>query len=99
MHYGQEISFKAGFQKPEVARNEGGFDYSQYLKTKKIVGTVFCQESKITVLKEKNVFLGSKLQAIKNRIHQQLNKLFSEKEARLCRSTYHRAKTRTNRRN
>lgn len=36
--YGDRISFAAEYQAPDVQRNEGGFDYRQYLKTQKVYG-------------------------------------------------------------
>ena len=38
LEYGDFICFKGIYEKPSEARNEGGFDYCQYLKTKKIIG-------------------------------------------------------------
>ncbi len=36
---GDKIEFEGNFQEPAEQRNEGGFDYKLYLKTKKIYGT------------------------------------------------------------
>ena len=40
LKFGDEITFNSSFEAPYTERNEGGFDYSSYLKTKKICGTV-----------------------------------------------------------
>ena len=36
LNYGDKIGFYLEYQKPNTARNYMGFDYSNYLKTKKI---------------------------------------------------------------
>lgn len=38
LEIGDKIKFKGKYQEPSKQRNEGGFDYSLYLKTKKIYG-------------------------------------------------------------
>lgn len=40
LKYGDMIYIKGEFIEPEVARNYKGFDYKEYLKTKKIYGTI-----------------------------------------------------------
>lgn len=77
--YGDYVIIKGKFEKPQVARNYGGFDYSQYLKTLNIYGTV-----KVTSIKwiqpktngiieiEKN--LNELKNIIKNRAKKILNK-------------------------
>lgn len=45
--YGDLIEIKGEYSAPEVARNYKGFDYSQYLKTLNIYGTIKVEESEI----------------------------------------------------
>ena len=40
LQYGNKIKFVGEFVEPEVARNYGGFNYKEYLKSLKIYGTV-----------------------------------------------------------
>lgn len=39
LQIGDKIEFEGKFQEPTSQRNQGGFDYKIYLKTKKIIGT------------------------------------------------------------
>lgn len=43
-YYGESIKIIGNFEKAAKQRNEGGFDYRQYLKTKKIHGIVTAQK-------------------------------------------------------
>lgn len=47
LEYGDLVEIKGEYSAPEVARNYKGFDYSQYLKTLNIYGTIKVEESKI----------------------------------------------------
>ena len=47
LEYGDLIEIKGEYSAPEVARNYKGFDYSQYLKTLNIYGTIKVEEAKI----------------------------------------------------
>ena len=40
LEYGDKVNIKGIYEEPEIARNYKGFDYKQYLKTKKIYGIV-----------------------------------------------------------
>ena len=53
--YGDLVSFTGEFSKGSVARNDKGFDYQFYLKTKEIYGIVSIKEGKI--FKEKSNYL------------------------------------------
>lgn len=53
IRYGDLIKFKGNYIKPSIERNEGGFDYSHYLKTLNIYGTVDC--SKIEIIKNSQI--------------------------------------------
>ncbi|MBR1802525.1 MAG: DUF4131 domain-containing protein [Clostridia bacterium] len=93
--YGNEIVLQTTYQKPEVARNEGGFDASNYLKMKGISGTISSSANDITVLKkEKPFFLGKTINELKTKIKQNLNQLFSKDIARLSSRTDYWRKTR-----
>lgn len=53
LNYGDKIEFISTYKLPSIKRNEGGFDYMQYLKTKKIAGIVDTTLEEIKVI-EKN---------------------------------------------
>lgn len=58
LKYGDKIYLTGEYKKPSVATNYKGFDYSEYLKTLKIYGTI--KPDKINILKENsnNIFGG-----------------------------------------
>ncbi len=45
MKYGDSLYIEGEFKQPEEARNYKGYNYKQYLKTKKIIGTVELEKS------------------------------------------------------
>jgi len=45
--YGDSLYIEGEFKQPEEARNYKGYNYKQYLKTKKIIGTVELEKAKI----------------------------------------------------
>ena len=47
LEYGDKIKIKGEFQEPQSSRNYKGFDYKQYLKTKKIYGSIKVADVKI----------------------------------------------------
>jgi len=47
LQYGNKIKFVGEFVEPEVARNYGGFNYKEYLKSLKIYGTVNANSVKV----------------------------------------------------
>ena len=53
LKYGNKIKLEGEYVEPEEARNYKGFNYKDYLKTKKIYGSF--KAIKITILKENNV--------------------------------------------
>lgn len=57
LKYGMKIKLEAEYTEPQEARNYKGFNYKEYLKTKKVYGTF--KASKITILKDNdvNIFL------------------------------------------
>ena len=82
--YGNKIYFTGEFEKPSVQRNEGGFDYKEYLKTKGIYGIVNVESNKAKILKENNVnFISKFANIVSSKIEEQANKLFDEQEASL----------------
>ncbi len=58
--YGNKIKLTAEYIKPEIQRNYMGFDYSKYLKSKKIYGTLKLKDD-IEIIKESNVNILEKI--------------------------------------
>lgn len=61
LQYGDEILFMATYEEPSTERNEGGFNYQQYLKTKKIVGIVTVKPGRIETIEKNKTSLGNKI--------------------------------------
>lgn len=53
IEYGDKIHVKGTYLKPEIQRNYKGFDYSKYLKSKKIYGTV--KSSYVKLISKDNI--------------------------------------------
>jgi len=53
LKYGTQIALEAQYTEPEESRNYKGFNYKEYLKTKKIYGSF--KADKITILQENNL--------------------------------------------
>ena len=82
--YGNKISFIGEFEEPTLQRNSGGFNYKEYLKTKKIYGIVKTKTSSIKVEKETSInFIYRLANKVASSIEKQANKLFEDKEASL----------------
>ena len=70
--YKDKIEVKAEFNKPQEARNTGCFDYSLYLKSKKIYGTLKVEKI-LKINKAENIPIINKIQKnIKNNFKQNL---------------------------
>lgn len=54
LSYGDKIIVKGNFEEASTARNEGGFNYKQYLKTKKIYGIVTVDKKDVKVVNKNN---------------------------------------------
>lgn len=81
--YGDKVRFKGTYIKPSGQRNYGGFDYSLYLKTKKIYGTF--ETDNVIVLSSGNInkidkFVYDTRNYIKQIIYEKLDK----DESALC---------------
>lgn len=84
LEYGDLVSFKGEYIKPEEQRNHGGFSYKEYLKTLKIYGTVKCIETKIDIYeKNKANIISLKLNELSKIMKENTYKLFKEEEANL----------------
>ena len=78
MENGDKVYLEGEYIRPEGQRNEGGFDYSRYLKTLKIYGTIKV-DSKIKIIEEKEHFSISTIaNHLKSKMIKNANHLFLE---------------------
>ena len=78
IEYGNKIKLEGTYIKPSKSRNYKGFDYSNYLKTENIYGTIE-QNGKIELIKEKNIkYFFIILYKVKNKIIKNINNKFPE---------------------
>ena len=78
IEYGNKIRLEGTYIKPSKSRNYRGFDYSNYLKTENIYGTIE-QNGKIELIKEKNIkYFFIILYKVKNKIIKNINNKFPE---------------------
>ena len=78
IEYGNKIKLEGTYIKPSKSRNYKGFEYSNYLKTENIYGTIE-QNGKIELIKEKNIkYFFIILYKVKNKIIKNINNKFPE---------------------
>ena len=78
LEYGDKILIKGEFVEPSEARNYGGFDYKEYLKSIKIHGTIKADSIEILAKNSNNpIFIFSN--NINLKIKENINKLIPEK--------------------
>lgn len=80
LQYGDEIELKGEYIEPQTARNKGGFNYKQYLKTLKIYGTINVE--KVSILEKNKI---NPILKILNDIHMKIGetieKFLEEKQS------------------
>lgn len=76
--YGDSLYIEGEFKQPEEARNYKGYNYKQYLKTKRIIGTV--ELEKVKILKSSN---GSFIHNIQKYIRDTINGTLTDEEGNL----------------
>lgn len=67
LNYGDKIELKCEYIEPEIQRNFKGFNYYEYLKTKKCYGVIKIKNSKIKKIKKNNL---SFIKILSNKIAQ-----------------------------
>lgn len=82
LEYGDKITFTGEYKEPEGQRNYGGFNYKQYLKTKKVYGLV--QTNKIEKIEKAqyNKFL-IYINKLNTKITENANKILQNEQASL----------------
>lgn len=83
LEYGDIITFNAIYNKPNVQRNYGGYDYSLYLKTQNIYGTFDGSQIELKS-KNKGSFIQRGIISFKEYIKGILKENLGEDEAELC---------------
>ena len=82
LEYGDKIYLFGKFQEPNIRRNYGGFDYKNYLKTKKIYGTIDAES--IEILKRNcNNYIFTLSNDIFLTIKNNLEKIYEKENAQL----------------
>ena len=85
LEYGDKVTFKANYEVPSISRNEGGFDYQKYLKTKRITGTVTVKKDEITMIgKNKTSFISTWIHNIKEILINKIEEILPSETANLC---------------
>lgn len=82
LKFGNKIKIYSELENPSSARNEGGFNYQEYLKTKEIYKIVFAKNNQVEVMEEDNIgLIDNCLYLIRNSIKDSAKKILPEKEA------------------
>ena len=82
IRFGNKIKMYGELKDASVARNEGGFDYKQYLKTKRIYKIISIKKNDIKIIEEDNSnFFDKGLYLVKKSITENIKKILPEKEA------------------
>lgn len=85
LKYGDEIQFTAKYEVPDIARNEGGFDYKKYLKTKDIKGIVTVTQNEIIKTAEnREASIKTKIHNFKINLIQKIKKTLHNEVAGVC---------------
>ena len=80
--YGNKIKINGNLEDASIAKNEGNFNYKEYLKTKGIYKIITAKISDIKIIKEDNVnFIFKIVNDIKNKIKENSKKILPEEEA------------------
>ncbi len=83
LNYGDKVEITGIYEKPEAARNEGGFDYSIYLKEKEISGIITAKSVK--VIENNKIGLIQKCSHdLKKNLIEKIREVLPEKASSLC---------------
>lgn len=84
LSYGEEICFTAIYEEPSSARNTGGFDYKQYLKTQHIAGIMTVKSNEIRTEGKTHNSIGKIINNIKQFIIEKVNTTLPKNTSNLC---------------
>ena len=81
--FGDEVSIVGSIEKPSKARNFKGFDYSEYLKSKNVYGTI--EADSVEIFDENKIdFFSIIINKIQNNVKENMTKLLGQEESALC---------------
>ena len=81
--FGDKILIKGEIKIPDSSRNYKGFNYREYLKTKKIFGTV--ESSSLAILEKECLnYIEKLVNNVQNSMKKNLKKILDEEESSLC---------------
>ena len=83
LNYGDKIELIANYEIPSVARNEGGFDYKQYLKTKQIAGIITTNNYTKIAQNQAN-YMSTKLYQFKIKLIENIKSTLPKHTASVC---------------
>lgn len=83
LNYGDKVEITGIYEKPEVARNEGGFDYSIYLKEKGISGIITAKSVKV-IGNNKIGLIQKYIHDLKKNLIEKIREVLPEKASSLC---------------
>ena len=82
--YGDKIFLMGDFEYAEAKRNDGGFDYREYLKTQGIYGIINSNSNDIKLIKENNTnIINLAINNIRNKIKEKTKELLEENEGNI----------------
>ncbi len=84
LEYGDYITAEGEFEIPDTARNYGGFDYREYLKTKNIYGTIYVKEDIEVLDKGKGNIFGRIVYKVQNSIKKNMGEILPKETSDLC---------------
>ena len=83
--YGDKIEFISTYKVPSISRNEGGFNYMQYLKTKKISGTVDINSKEIVLIaNNKASFIKTIIHKLKSNLIKKVTTILPKNSSGIC---------------
>lgn len=80
LKYGDKVIILGEFEEPYAERNEGGFNYKSYLKTKQIIGTINISQNDVNIIGEEF----NLIYKLKENIIQKIYNILPSNEATLC---------------
>lgn len=85
LSYGDKIEFYLNYSKPLAARNYMGFDYSSYLKTKKIFGTADLKNEDVKIISNNNSnIILNKIYKLRHFMKTKIEEVLPKETAGLC---------------
>lgn len=81
--FGDIVEISAIYELPKTARNYKGFDYKNYLKTKKIHGSIECEEYNV-LQSNKESKINTAIHAVQNNLKGNIQKILEKEQGALC---------------